>query len=306
MIIIRYVKIPILVNLSNSVMLTVFILTTVLAQVNTDPWATQFFTITLVGFCIACAFKSINISSMMGMTSMMPAKFMKAFFLGMSISGLFATCLTIITLSIPGADTNQAGFCYFFIATCILTGSVVLFNVFQRMPYVLSYTSQEKLSESEETLKEDIPLPMYKIFLKTYKYAVSSFLVLLVTLAMFPAVMSRLKSSQHGTLWSETYFLPITVFLTYSVGNVLGRVTSSIVQWPSKHDIIYASISRFAFFPLMIMCNLQPRGILPVWFTSDIWPAVFVSVFGWSNGYVHSLAMSYAPQEVEGKAKSSF
>ena len=303
MIIIRYVRIPHLINLSNTIMLAGFIFTTFLTKINTDSWAVTFFVLTNVVFCIMSALTALYVSSMMAMASMMPPHSIKGFFLGQALAGLFATCLSIITLSIPGANTDDAGFYYFLIASLTLSASLMLYVVFRKMPYVRFYLEKGEESSSLESEKLDgevvETLTLFQLFRATQKYSLASFFALLYTLVMFPAVMSRLKSTGPDGRWSETYFLPVIVFLGFNVGDVCGRISSSFLRWPGKNLILWVSIARVIFIPLLLMCNLQPRAIA-VWFTSDIFALVLIFLFGWSNGHILSLSVSYAPQDVVG------
>jgi len=303
MIIIRYVKIGHLINFSNIIMLAGFILTTVFSKVNTDSWPVTFFILTNITFCVMSALTAIYVSSMMAMASMMPPDSIKGFFLGQALAGLFATCLTIITLSIPGADTDEAGFYYFLIACVTLSASLTLYVVFKRMPYVRYYLEKGRESSSSENESQGVEkvakLSLFQLFIETHKYSIASFFALLYTLVMFPAVMSRLQSTGPDGRWSQTYFLPVIVFLGFNFGDVVGRVSASFVRWPGKKSIMWVSIARIIFIPLLLMCNLQPRSI-SVWFESDYIALVLIFLFGWSNGHILSLAVSYAPQDVVG------
>ena len=306
MMIIRHVRIPTMINVSNLVMLFVFLLTTILAKVNTDSWGCTFFFITLFGFCIMSAKSSIYGASMMAWTSMMHPQLIKSFFLGYGLAGLFASLTSIVTLSIPGSDSNQAGFFYFLIATICLVMSQVLFYVFQRLPYIVSMQQAFDAKSEADDISEDQydnRLSLRQLFGVTYKYNIASFFALFYTLSIFPSILANLKSSENsadGKAWVDTYFIPVVVFLSFNMGDVVGRSATAFIRWPGKQSIMWVSIARVVFIPLLLMCNLQPRSNPMVWFTSDFWPMLMIFLFGWSNGHILSLAASYAPQDVVG------
>jgi len=157
-------------------------------------------------------------------------------------------------------------------------------------------------SEDDDDSESEHKMSLRELFKVTYKYSAASFFALFYTLAMFPAIMSNLKSSTQYTegSWAGTYFLPVVVFLCFNLGDTLGRMTTTFLKWPGKNSIMSVSIARGVFIPLLLMCNIQPRSSPTVWFTSDFWPMILIFNFGWSNGHILSLAVSYAPQDVVG------
>ena len=58
------------------------------------------------------------------------------------------------------------------------------------------------------------------------------------------------------------------------------------------------ALARIAFIPLFLLCNVQPRGHLPVVFNDDVVPIVLVWLFALSNGYLGTLCMMYGPRLV--------
>ncbi len=63
-----------------------------------------------------------------------------------------------------------------------------------------------------------------------------------------------------------------------------------------SHSLVLfvASVLRVVFVPLVLLCKFQARQD-PV-FNSDVYPIVFVSLIGLTNGYFGSVAMISAPQ----------
>ena len=298
----KYVPIkPVLVT-CNTLVLIILLAMTVMSKQSTVTWPMSFFVISNVIFCLACGASAVYISGMLAVASMLTPSAVKGFVLGQGSAGLFATVISIVTLSIPGADPVQAGFYYFFIATLSLGMSLVGYVFFNRLSFVKNNTVEKEEEVEEDTGK----LSAFQLFMKIWKYCTAQLLTLLITLACFPAAMSSLKSTSSDTdsPWTTTYFLPVMTFLIYNIGDVLGRVTSSLLPYPSKRFILPIAISRVIFIPLIYMCNLQPRTI-NVWFKSDVWPAAFNLLFSWTNGHIISLASAYAPDEVASKSDKS-
>lgn len=226
------------------------------------------------------------------------------------MAGLFSTILNIATVSVSTKDSSEAGFFYFLTATVSFGSAMVLLGIFFKTDQVQYY-----LAKSGEKREKKAPvigiqsstdtMHCYDICKKVGKYSVTCSVTPFITLMMFPAVLSMLKPKKQQGLWSEKYFLLFAVFLVYSVGDVVGRLTSSVLKWPGKKIIMPCAFFRFVFILLILMCNLQPRT-LPVWFEGDIWPAIFCGILSISHGHFQSLAMSYAPQEVDNVSDKAF
>ncbi|XP_072887556.1 equilibrative nucleoside transporter 1-like [Hemitrygon akajei] len=55
---------------------------------------------------------------------------------------------------------------------------------------------------------------------------------------------------------------------------------------------------RFVFIPLFVLCNVKERSHLPIVFRHDGWFILFMILFAFSNGYLVTLCMCYAPKQV--------
>lgn len=55
-------------------------------------------------------------------------------------------------------------------------------------------------------------------------------------------------------------------------------------------------VLRVVFIPALMLCNVQPRSFLPVFFNHDMAYVIIMSLFAMTSGYFASLSMSYAPQ----------
>lgn len=55
-------------------------------------------------------------------------------------------------------------------------------------------------------------------------------------------------------------------------------------------------VSRVVFIPLLMLCNVQSRSYLPVYFPHDAAFTAIMALFSVSSGYFVCLSMSYAPQ----------
>ncbi|XP_051947579.1 equilibrative nucleoside transporter 2-like [Xyrauchen texanus] len=140
-----------------------------------------------------------------------------------------------------------------------------------------------------------------EVFKKIWVMAFCVTFVFTVTLSVFPAVTVDVKTVYEGK-W-ERYFIPVCCFLIFNLMDWFGRTVTSLVQWPPKESRLFPAlvVSRIIFVPLLMMCNVQERHLLPVLFSNDLSFAVIMVFFSVSSGYCVCLSMTYAPQLVESK-----
>ncbi|XP_029932064.1 equilibrative nucleoside transporter 2-like [Myripristis murdjan] len=140
-----------------------------------------------------------------------------------------------------------------------------------------------------------------EVFKKVWVMAFCVTFVFTVTLSVFPAVTVDVKTLFPGK-W-ERFFISVCCFLMFNINDWLGRTVTTWIQWPRKDSLLFPAlvVSRVVFIPLLMLCNVQSRSFLPVYFPHDAVFAVIMVFFSLSSGYFVCLSMSYAPQLVEPK-----
>jgi len=132
--------------------------------------------------------------------------------------------------------------------------------------------------------------------------AFSVFFVFLVTLGLFPALTSKIvstsKCSQGASRIQNDLFAPLS-FLNYNFFDFLGRIASGRcdLRWWTGRRLLWASVSRLAFFPLFLLCDVD-NSALPTLFNSDVYPVMGMVLFAFSNGLISSLCMMVGPTRV--------
>lgn len=297
---VRMVRIPRLVYFALSVMLAMFLLTSFLAHVDSSTWARDFFLLTEVSFCIMCGGGAMFISTMLAITSSLHPLYIDAFLIGLTLAGVIASVLNIITLSIPDIDFVGAGFWYFVGASAILTISIILFGIFHCRHYQDDYTKVRASPESDssESDSTEIRTPFSELVRKTAPHGYSCFFGLYITFVMFPAVLSSLKSSSDNTesVWANRYFLPVALFLSFNMGDLLGRFVARMSEFPGRCFLPWYTTLRAVFVLLLLMCNLHPR-VIPVWFSYDLIPATLTFFFACAGGQILTLSLRFGAEK---------
>ncbi|XP_074480926.1 equilibrative nucleoside transporter 2-like [Sebastes fasciatus] len=153
----------------------------------------------------------------------------------------------------------------------------------------------------EQVEKGQAKLSVIEVFKKIWVMAFCVTFVFTVTLSVFPAVTVDVRTSFPGK-W-ERFFISVCCFLIFNLHDWIGRTVTTVVRWPCKESRLFPAlvVSRVVFIPLLMLCNVQNRSYLPVYFSHDAVFAIIMTLFSLSSGYFVSLSMSYAPQLVESK-----
>ena len=133
------------------------------------------------------------------------------------------------------------------------------------------------------------------VLAQLWPQALNVFMVFLVTLALFPSVVTIIPSTWNMPSWFP--ILIVTLFMIFDfVGRTLPRWQLFVVVSPKW---LWALVwSRLIFFPLFILC------VRPKLFMADGWAYGFMVIFALSNGYAGSLAMMYGPNCVRNHEKA--
>ena len=103
---------------------------------------------------------------------------------------------------------------------------------------------------------------VWGVMKEIYPMAVSVWLTLFVSIAVFPGVVSRIPSPL------EDGWFTIWMILLYNFGDNLGRILPKWIK-PSRSIVVIVSILRLAFVPALILCV----SVITHW----IWPLIFVT-----------------------------
>ncbi|XP_074484415.1 equilibrative nucleoside transporter 1-like [Sebastes fasciatus] len=141
---------------------------------------------------------------------------------------------------------------------------------------------------------------MIEIFKKIWLLALSVCFTFTVTIGTFPAITADTRSSlADGGSWDQ-FFIPVGCFLLFNLCDWIGRSLTAVCMWPRKDSLVLpvSIVCRLVFVPLFMLCNVQPRLHLPIFFHHDGWFIFFMILFAFSNGYLASLCMCFGPKNV--------
>lgn len=159
----------------------------------------------------------------------------------------------------------------------------------------------------EGSTEESIVENMLSILKSCWPHALTILSIFWVSLSLFPP-LTTLIYPEHPEVspWSGKYFIPITCFLLFNVGDFAGRTAAGFLPLPLQYPRLQfmLSLARIVLIPLIMACNLHPRTE-PVLFESDFIFIFLMAALGFTNGYLFCVAMvqgpMYVPQELREK-----
>ncbi|KAL7058440.1 hypothetical protein AAHC03_016508 [Spirometra sp. Aus1] len=246
---------------------------------------------------------------------MLPESNARGFLEGQAVAGISAAVANIITISVS-ADWTNVGLIYFLIAVFIIALTLLLYVLLFRSPYYKFYVNRAKTKEVERTTERgclQLRTTMKNLFKAMWDVrmtGICAMLIFIVTLTIYPSMLLNIVPNDYSKSnpWKSTYFIPVSVFLSFNVCDYIGRAMVALCKWPKfsqKKLLLAICIIRAALIPFAMFFNQQPRQSLPAVFTHEAFPIIFVIILGLTNGYLISLAVAYAAQSApEGSQES--
>lgn len=316
------VRVQIRVACSLVSILLLFCLTAALVRVQMEP--DTFFNITLCTIWFINTFNAVLQGSLFGLVGLFPPRYSTLFMSGQALAGIFAALASLFSI-LSKAEESSAALGYF-ITPCVATLVMLLcYLLLPHLDFARFYlnrssvyekeTSQELLKDSGVKAKEleasgvlkteedDAQcLSVFAVFKKIWLMALCVTCVFAVTLSVFPVITVRVKTVYiENKAWAKV-FTCVCCFIVFNAMDLMGRSAPYLVQWPSKDSRLFpvAVVCRVVFVPLLMMCNVQDSKFWVV-FSHDVAFVVIMALFSFTNGYMASLCMAYAPQFVRSK-----
>lgn len=280
----------------------VFVVTVVLAMVDSSDWPGVFFWITIASVVVLNVANGIYQNTVYGMAARLPFSYTGAVVLGSNISGTFTAIINIMAIAMA-PNTRTSAIYYFITALFVL---LACFDTYFALPLNRFFRYHEAMHDrAKKSSKNDRRkprTPYWHIFKSAFPQLFNVFMVFFVTLAVFPAVLADTCRTEENFPISPKYFQAVTCFLTFNVFAMLGNMLPALFTWPSPRFLCVPVLLRVFLIPAFVLCHFYPIKavrIMPVLIDSD-WAFWALSVvLGITSGYYSSLAMMYCPRTVE-------
>eukprot|EP00095_Tigriopus_kingsejongensis_P002892 maker-scaffold513_size150706-snap-gene-0.24 protein:Tk02892 transcript:maker-scaffold513_size150706-snap-gene-0.24-mRNA-1 annotation:"equilibrative nucleoside transporter 3" len=309
------------------VIMIAFIFADVMTITDTDAWQQEFLIGTLVSVVIINIMVAIFQGGLAGLAAQFPPEYMGSMCQGQALGGIFASGTNVVTLLLGGTGETSALWC-FLIAIIFLGSSLAALVFLTRTEFFQHYVKDvpEPSTGEEEPLITpdhiDVSDPATRVcvihvFKQIWIWMLAVFISFTATLSVFPAVTALTHSTGYeggkGGRWSTEFFVPVTCFVFFNIGDYVGRILAGFILWPkaTKYGgwtILAMSLARLVFIPLFLFCNASPanRVYTPILFPSDTTFIFLIILFSISNGYIGNIAMMYAPKVLpDGRSQST-
>lgn len=261
-----------------------------------------FFAATIACACLAgvtCAGVSAGVY---GIGGTMPPSHTQAIMSGQALGGIIVAVSSVLFGFLPQTPTGkqEAAAGYFIVAVVVLLACTATILILPKLPFMAFYRVKAATASASEALTRSQTIGSQSLFASTFsKVKGLGFWVglnFLITLSVFPAVTADVKTysfGSHPAMWVGLY-----CFLLFNCGDWMGRM---LAGWAAGCGLASNGIGlrllillRLGFLPLFMLCNHETTR-LPIVFTHDAYPILFMALFAVTNGYAGTVCMMTAP-----------
>jgi len=272
-----------------------------MAAINTDAWQRLFLSVTLFTIFLFGSFIAVFISGFTGIAGCFPRDYMIALLRGQSLCAVFSAVANVVMLSVSTDDLSVAFYCFSLTILLHLAAFFALAGVTKTAFYKYHAAAPTPAQEEERPLLSPATPPLH-ISLISVAWSirvelVTIFLLYMITLACHPGLTVLVEAtglhSGVATSWEKVYFVPVTCFLCFTVGNFLGRLVMPHLPMPTPTLALLLTLLRALALPLFLVCNLVPRKrfFTPVLIHSDVVYIILMLIFSISTGILTSVVM---------------
>lgn len=163
----------------------------------------------------------------------------------------------------------------------------------------VNINKEENKKLTEEERERNITI-LLRIMPKIYLPAMNNFMVMFVSLIVFPSIIANIVPKQNYI--AKEYFNPVFCFLSFNVFSVIGNFMSNLFSIASSKSTKLRVIiwMRMLFIPFFLFCNFNPQHRhWPVLFDHDLYPIIGCILLAISSGYLSSIVQMNLPKCVE-------
>lgn len=321
------------VNISLSIEITIFVLTIILASIDSSGWRVQFFYTTIVTQIILHMANGVYQNCIFGTAAMFPGVYTNAILIGTNTSGTFTSLVNILTMWLS-PEPRGAAIYYFVTALDVMVICLISYNLLPISSFYRHYSKivrevvvhtndspRKLISESTPMNDSDVPENLREIvdamvprqeqvdtsfkgelknkwlvFKKCWPQLLNVYLTFLITLALFPNVLANIehRASMDG------YFDPIFCFLLFNFCAMVGNMITGYTNWPGKRHTWILVVGRFIFIPFFLFCDFNKKNrSWPVLITNDSAYIIGNFLLAISSGYLSSLCMMFTSSDLK-------
>ncbi|ETW07594.1 hypothetical protein H310_02071 [Aphanomyces invadans] len=215
-------------------------------------------------------------SSVFGLAALFPKGAIEHVQFGMGISGLVTAIFRVVSKAcFPASMLTVATTTYFFAGAVTVGSAIIAYFALLRLPQTQDHLHADRTQHSFQC----------RLLTKVWKNQALVVLNYATTLAVYPGVVSELRSFQSPMLNSNEWW-PLLLLTLYAAMEVVGRYGAA---WShcgfTPQSVWRAVVTRLVLIPALVCAA---KG---VWLTHDIISVGLVMALALSNGYVGTLTV---------------
>lgn len=279
-----------------------FVTVIIFVGIDTDSWQKEFLYMTLlIIFMISCI-NACFLVTLFQMCAKFSPVYISALLSGQALCGIFSSSLQIVTLSID-AKPEINGFLYFSATVAFIVLVAVSFvSCLKYSPFFIYHLKQ---TSNITATKVDIPKGLIASIFERQKFVFASMLLIIgISSMVHPGITATIVSTEPGSKWSDTFFVPVITFFVYNCVDLFGRETALRIGKPTNEVVVLIlSLLRITLIPVLLFCNLSAKHHSTVLFKNDIVYILVIILIAISNGYLTNICVIMLPKNYEGSGK---
>ncbi|OAF68337.1 Equilibrative nucleoside transporter 3 [Intoshia linei] len=241
------------------------IVSIVLARMDSSEWIPLFFALNVALAFITSIATAIYQNSLYGLISIFPYKYVNGAVLGNNISGFISTIMLLIATKVSKDDSWRQTYFYLFALILLIIGAILLnimihsilllFALGNTDTKIYHYYKLVDTHENQNTSTEGVFKKFKFILEKGFDYYIAMFMLYVVTLCIFPAMLVYRKSPIYENEQSE-YFKTNIVYLNFATFSIVGSWLANYYNKITKNCAILFVTIRFLLILYFIFSNI--------------------------------------------------
>ncbi|CAF0726085.1 unnamed protein product [Adineta steineri] len=283
------------------VLIIMFILQVLFAVFDARDSSGVFLCVTILNIVVIGAFIGLYLSSISGIVSYFPDRYVNAVVIGTSFGILIAICSRV---AFKYYSNDARVIAIYFLVSAIIT-LLVCFDTYFAFPYsrlFRFYHTSIKIDLLHTTKGRLFQVPYGSVLKQIWIQCISIFLHYFSTVTLFPSILSQVQSAAPTFLLPNLQFIDAVVLINFGIFNLLGNFFAGCVKKPySRWILFFVFVRAIAVLFTFLFINFEPysRNNLPVLIHDDHIFMGLVMFFAFTHGYFNSMLQMLTTKSVE-------
>ncbi|KAF2076448.1 hypothetical protein CYY_002251 [Polysphondylium violaceum] len=212
--------------------------------------------------------------------------------IGVGLAGIIVAVTRIFSkLVFPQSPQGMkyGSLLYFLISAFVIFIALLSFLYLLKLPVGKTISAKKK----KEPKSKDSSIPFKTVFKSNIQLGLINGYIFLISMFLFPGIVLEIPAKVMRPDW----FI-ILLLTTYNVFDFFGKTAPIYFhpngkRIPPKALLWVITLGRSIFVALFFLCVYTKA------FESEAWPVIFLSIFGFTNGYVCSITFAEGPRLVK-------